>query len=291
MKYYVQLLKKKINFIRKKKKKNSNALNVKKDSVKNVQNVKNVESAKNHELKKTDKLKKMAQSIYERGEIELSKIIKMVNKTKTAKVIEVPEIMKVSKPKQSQHDVKLIQLANKKKIINNTVLNMTIKDIKLNEIRKFYFNNSNSFINSDGLQCNILSAVNCNENNILFYILVFSFTNISSNFLELIKIHISDYKTKETITKTSQFILVNNEHYISNNLQNKRIFSNVKIAIKIQENEIFSQYTKQNTCIQDLSLDNIFYIIEYRKWNNYNECFNNASVNALSVPYDKNRKN
>ncbi|CRG97205.1 conserved Plasmodium protein, unknown function [Plasmodium gallinaceum] len=183
-------------------------------------------------------------------------------------------------------NLKLIKLANTNNLEFCTNVNFTIENIKCNEIRRFYLNNSNNFVNYDGLKCNILSAVYCDKKNILFYLLVFSFTNIDKYYLELIKIHIKNSKTEESIVKNTEFILVNNNDDIKN--ENKRTFTNIKIAMKIQENKEISQFANQNSFIQDISLDNIFYIIEYRKWNNYCECFENANYNALNSNYKKN---
>lgn len=83
--------------------------------------------------------------------------------------------------------LKLISLGNKKNIEYDTKIEISMNNIKCEEIRRFYLNNNNSFVNSDGLKCNILSAIHCDEKNVLFYSLVFSFTNINNNYIELIK--------------------------------------------------------------------------------------------------------
>ncbi|SOV14894.1 conserved Plasmodium protein, unknown function [Plasmodium sp. gorilla clade G2] len=175
-------------------------------------------------------------------------------------------------------NLKLMNLGNKKNLEYDTKIEISMNNIKYEEIRRYYLNNNNSFINSDGLKCNILSAIHCDEKNILFYSLVFSFTNINNNYIELIKIHIKNEKTNETVVKDVEFIIVNNKC----TAQNERTFSNIKIAMKIQENNEISRYAKENTFIQDISLDNIFYIIEYRIWNSYTDCIANANFNALN---------
>ncbi|CRG99053.1 conserved Plasmodium protein, unknown function [Plasmodium relictum] len=186
---------------------------------------------------------------------------------------------------KEDNNLKLIKLANTNTLESSTNIKFTLQNIKCNEIRRFYLNNSNNFVNSDGLKCNILSAVYCNEKNILFYLLVFSFTNIDKYYLELIKIHIRNSKTEESIVKNAEFIIVNKNNNIKN--ENKRTFTNIKIAMKIQENKKISQFANHNSFIQDISLDNIFYIIEYRKWHNYCDCFENANYNALNSRYYK----
>lgn len=57
--------------------------------------------------------------------------------------------------------------------------------------------------------------------------------------------------------------------------------------MKIQENNEISRYAKKNTFIQDISLDNIFYIIEYRKWDSYIDCIAGANSNALNNSHYK----
>ncbi|SBS81397.1 conserved Plasmodium protein, unknown function [Plasmodium ovale] len=185
---------------------------------------------------------------------------------------------KKTEKKYRPTNLKKIKLANRSTIHNCVNVNMTLQNGKLNEVRSYYLNNSNHFVNADGLKCNILSAVHCNENNILFYLLVFSFTNIYNDFLELIKIHIINEKTEETVTKNVPFIVTN---MIDHANATFRTFSNVKIAMKIQENKKLSQYANENTSIQDITLDNIFYIIEYRRWNDSPECIRNSSPSAI----------
>ncbi|CXI07300.1 conserved Plasmodium protein, unknown function [Plasmodium berghei] len=176
---------------------------------------------------------------------------------------------------------KKIQLGNKSNLDHFSNIKFEMNNIKYNEIRRYYLNNSNNFINPDGLKCNILSAINCDDN-ILFYLFVFSFTNIKNYLLELIQIHIKNSKTNETVSKNVPFFIINPNNSISpdanfdqSNFQytsnNYKLFSNVKIAIKIQENIKISKYANENTYIQDISMDNIFYVIEYRMWNNYYE--------------------
>ncbi|SBT76025.1 conserved Plasmodium protein, unknown function [Plasmodium ovale] len=184
---------------------------------------------------------------------------------------------KTEKKKDRPANLKKIKLANRSTIHNCANVNMTLQNGKLNEVRSYYLNNSNHFVNADGLKCNILSAVHCNEHNILFYLLVFSFTNINNDFLELMKIHIINEKTEETVTKNVPFIVANMTDHANATF---RIFSNVKIAMKIQENKKLSQYANENTSIQDITLDNIFYIIEYRRWNDSPECIQNSSSSA-----------
>ncbi|KEG01181.1 hypothetical protein YYE_03769 [Plasmodium vinckei vinckei] len=171
--------------------------------------------------------------------------------------------------------LKKMQLPNKPNLNYFINIKFEMNNIKYNEIRRYYLNNSNSFVNLDGLKCNIVSAINCHDN-ILFYLFVFSFTNIENNFLELIQIHIKNSKTNETLSKNIPFIIVslNNSKNLDNPIfqypsNNHKLFTNIKIAIKIQENIKISKYANENTSIQDVSMDNIFYVIEYRIWNNY----------------------
>ncbi|SPJ10603.1 conserved Plasmodium protein, unknown function [Plasmodium sp. DRC-Itaito] len=212
---------------------------------------------------------KASDCINNSGENNIKKDIKSEN---------IPDVCK-----KQNDSIQLINLGNKKNLGYDTKIELSINNIKCEEIRRFYLNNNNSFVNSDGLKCNILSAIHCDEKNVLFYSLVFSFTNINNNYIELIKIHIKNEKTHETVVKNVEFIIVNNKC----TEENERTFSNIKIAMKIQENNEISRYAKENTFIQDISLDNIFYIIEYRKWNSYIDCIANANSNALSNSHYK----
>ncbi|VTZ74092.1 conserved Plasmodium protein, unknown function [Plasmodium yoelii] len=182
-------------------------------------------------------------------------------------------------------NLKKIQLGNKSNLCNLNNIKFEMNNIKYNEIRRYYINNSNNFVNLDGLKCNILSAINCDDN-ILFYLFVFSFTNIKNNLLELIQIHIKNSKTNETVSKNIPFFIINSNNsinldsnfynstylYTSNN---NKFFSNVKIAIKIQEDIKMTNYANENTSIQDISMDNIFYVIEYRMYNDYDKLVQN----------------
>ncbi|CAD2086784.1 conserved Plasmodium protein, unknown function [Plasmodium vinckei brucechwatti] len=206
------------------------------------------------------------------------------NKINKKKIEKINEKNKSVTPSDSlitqengKKNFKKMQLANKSNLNYFINIKFEMNNIKYNEIRRYYLNNSNNFINSDGLKCNIVSAINCHDN-ILFYLFVFSFTNIENNFLELIQIHIKNSKTNETVSKNIPFVIVslNNSKNADHRtfqypLNNHKLFTNVKVAIKIQENIKISKYANENTSIQDVSMDNIFYVIEYRIWNNYYE--------------------
>ncbi|SCL99018.1 conserved Plasmodium protein, unknown function [Plasmodium chabaudi chabaudi] len=203
--------------------------------------------------------------------------IKKINKTRNERNGSGVPSDSLLTQENGKKNLKRMQLANKINLNHFINIKFEMNNIKYNEIRRYYLNNSNNFINSDGLKCNIVSAINCHDN-ILFYLFVFSFTNIKNNFLELIQIHIKNSKTNETVSKDVPFVIVslndskNIDHPpFQHTSNNHKLFSNVKIAIKIQENIKISKYANENTSIQDVSMDSIFYVIEYRMWNTYYE--------------------
>ncbi|EUD64592.1 hypothetical protein C922_05007 [Plasmodium inui San Antonio 1] len=161
-------------------------------------------------------------------------------------------------------------------------INVSIQNIQRSETRRYYLTRANRFVNDDGLKGTILSAVHCSEQKVLLYLFVFSLSNVGPHIIETIGIYVTNPATEETVVKKTELILANGNS--TADYTSVRAFSNIKVAIKIEENKQASDYASENSCIQELLVDNMLYAFEYRLWRDYEGCTQHASKAALSVP-------
>ncbi|CAG9481300.1 conserved Plasmodium protein, unknown function [Plasmodium vivax] len=161
-------------------------------------------------------------------------------------------------------------------------MNVSIENIQGSETRRYYLTRANSFVNDDGLKCSILSAVHCSEQKVLLHLFVFSLSNVGPHVIETIGIYVSNPATAETVVKRTELILANGNS--PGDHSSLRAFSNIKVAIKIEENKQASEYANENSCIQELLIDNVLYAFEYRLWRDYAGCTQHASEDALRTP-------
>ncbi|GAW79894.1 hypothetical protein, conserved [Plasmodium gonderi] len=165
-----------------------------------------------------------------------------------------------------RHNTKLMSTQNEENCTksvncNGTNLNISIENVQRNEIRHFYLSRANNFVNDDGLQCKIILAVHCSEENVVFYLFCIS--------------PFQTYSSKKKKIKNKEFVLLNDKMCDNSHRKRKNIraFTNVKVDIKTEENKHTREYANQNFCIQELFTDNVLYVIEYKLWSDYHNSF------------------